>query len=461
MKKTTAYFIGIKGVGMTALAQLLQVNNYNVIGSDVTEKFFTDEVLKKLKIKVFEGFSENNITQNFSDTYIASSAYNEKNNPEVAYLKKNNIKIFSYAEMLGRVFNENHYGVVITGTHGKTTTTALVGSVLRDAKLDPTVVVGSRVRAWGTNAISGRSKYWVIEGDEYQNKLSYFNPKVVVLTHLEYDHPDFFPDIESYKNVFREFIKRIPRDGYLIAFGDNKDVRDVAKLARCKKIFYGYGAKNDLRLLPSLQDKTSQSFKIIFNNKKITSLTTKLVGDHNALNSAAAYALAKILRVSDKKIKDGILKFEGTSRRFEIIKKENPIVVDDYAHHPTEVQATLDAARKKFPDKKIIAVFHPHTFSRTEALLDDFAKSFINADYAIILEVYGSAREKKGKVGSKDLIKKTKEYSPIFVQYARDLDCAFECIKKVFKKNNPKNCVVITIGAGDVWKVARRLTEAL
>jgi len=460
MKKTTAYFIGVKGVGMTALAQLLKSNRYEVVGSDVAEKFFTDEVLRKLKIKVFEGFNENNIIRNPSDVYIASSAYNEKNNPEIAYLKKNGVKIFSYAEMLGRVFNGDHYGVVITGTHGKTTTTALIGSVLREAKLDPTVVVGSRVRAWGTNAISGRSKYWVIEGDEYQNKLSYFNPKIVILTHLEYDHPDFFPDFTSYKNIFREFIKRIPRDGYLIAFGDNKDVRDVARATRAKKIFYGYGAKNDVRLLPSSQNEASQSFKIIFNKKQI-SLITQLVGDHNALNSVAAYVLAKVLCVSDKKIKDGILKFEGTSRRFEIIKKKNPIVIDDYAHHPTEVQATLSAARKKFPNKKIIAVFHPHTFSRTEALIDDFAKSFHDADHAIILEVYGSAREKKGKVSSKDLIKKIKMHSPFHVEYAHDLDDAFKHVKKVLEKNDLEDYVVITIGAGDVWNVAKRLIESL
>ena len=404
---------------------------------------------------------EKNIIKNPSDIYIASSAYNEKNNPEIAYLEKNNIKIFSYAEMLGRVFNDNHYGIVITGTHGKTTTTALVGSVLREARVDPTVVVGSRVRAWGTNAISGKSRYWVIEGDEYQNKLSYFNPKVIVLTHLEYDHPDFFPDFASYKNTFRDFVKRIPRDGYLIAFGDNKDVRDVAKATRAKKIFYGYGARNDIRLLPSFQDESSQTFKIILKNKKNTLLTTQLVGDHNALNSVAAYALAKTLRVSNANIKKGILKFGGTSRRFEIVKKKNPIIIDDYAHHPTEVQATLAAARKKFPDKKIIAVFHPHTFSRTEALLDDFAKSFNDADHVIILEVYGSAREKKGEVGSKDLIRKMKVHSPIPVEYARDLDDAFMCAKKVLEKNNLKDCVVITIGAGDVWKVAKRLSEAL
>ncbi|MBI5152982.1 MAG: UDP-N-acetylmuramate--L-alanine ligase [Parcubacteria group bacterium] len=456
MKKQKAYFTGIKGVGMTALAQILKSNHYDVVGSDVAEKFFTDEVLKRLKIKVFEGFDENNIIKNLSDIYIASSAYNEKNNPEIAYLKRNNIKILSYAEMLGRVFNENHYGVVITGTHGKTTTTALIGSVLREAKLDPTVVVGSRVRAWGTNAISGKSKYWVIEGDEYQNKLSYFNPKIVVLTHLEYDHPDFFPDFASYKNIFRDFVKRIPRDGCLIAFGDNKDVRDVAKFARCKKIFYGYGARNDIRLLPSFQNELSQTFKIVLKDEKIISLTTQLVGDHNALNSVAAYALAKVLRVSDKKIKNGILKFEGTSRRFEMIKKKNPIVIDDYAHHPTEVQATLAAARKKFPDKKIIAVFHPHTFSRTEALLNDFAKSFNNADYVIVIEVYGSAREKKGKVGSKDLIKKMKEYSPTPVEYARDLDAAFTCVQKIEKKYAQSDLVILAIGAGDVWKIAHK-----
>ncbi|MBI5420909.1 MAG: UDP-N-acetylmuramate--L-alanine ligase [Parcubacteria group bacterium] len=459
MTKKRAYFIGIKGVGMTALAQLLKANHYEVVGSDVMEKFFTDEVLRKLKIKVFEGFDENNVIKNLASVYIASSAYNEKNNPEIVYLKKNNIQIFSYAEMLGKVFNENHYGIVITGTHGKTTTTALVGSVLREAKLDPTVVVGSRVRAWGTNAISGKSKYWVIEGDEYQNKLSYFNPKIVILTHLEYDHPDFFSDFASYKNTFKEFVKRIPRDGYLIAFGDNKDVRDVAKFARCKKIFYGYGARNDIRLLPSSQDESSQTFQIVLKDKKTVSLTTQLVGDHNALNSVAAYALGKILRVSDVNIKNGISKFEGTSRRFEIIKKKNPIVIDDYAHHPTEVQATLAAARKKFPNKKIIAVFHPHTFSRTEALLDDFAKSFNNADHVIVIEVYGSAREKKGKVGSKDLIKKMKEYSPVPVEYARDLDAAFVCTQKIEKKYSPSDLVIITIGAGDVWKVAKKLAE--
>lgn len=442
---------------MTALAQVFKAQGSYVSGSDIAEIFFTDEVLKKLRIPVYEGFSEKNLHKYPADMYIASSAYTTSNNPEVAYLSRMGTKIFSYAEALGIAFN-NHarHGIIITGTHGKTTTTALVGTLLKTAKKDPTVVVGSRVRAWRTNAIVGRSKYWAIEGDEYQDKLSYYNPYTVILTHLEYDHPDFFPDFATYKKTFKKFVARIPRAGSLIACGDHAAVRDVARHTRARVIFYGFNKNNNVRVIPISQDTNTQTFSLHVKNKKPVVLTTPLPGRHNLLNVAAAYILATQLRCSTPVIKKICATFSGTSRRFEIIKSSDPIVIDDYAHHPTEVRATLEGARARFPDKKIIALFHPHTFSRTKALMDDFATSFTNADHTIVIEIYGSAREKKGGVSSRELVQKINAHHSKS-EYARDLTDALKRTQTLIAKNKKEDLVILTIGAGDVWKIAKKL----
>jgi UDP-N-acetylmuramate--alanine ligase len=420
-----AYFIGIKGVGMTALAQVLQGWGIKVLGSDVEEKFFTDEVLRKLKIKIFEGFRAENIPSD-ADLIVASSAYSETH-PEIQYAKKQGWSVYSYSDILAMLF-EKSYGLGVAGTHGKTTTTAMLGRVFEELGLDPTVIVGSKVLAWGSNARVGRSKYLVAELDEYQEKFLKCQPKILILTNIEYDHPDFFKNFEAYKKVFLKLVTQLPPDGLLIGCSHSQVVQELLKKAPCPTISY------------SLEDL-----------EKFGGLSLELPGQHNQLNALAVLTLIKELKLDVKKAKKVLEGFKGTARRFEIKGKlKNGVwLIDDYAHHPTEIRATLKAARQLYPQQRIWCIFQPHTFTRTKALGHDFARSFGLADQVLILDIYGSVREKSGRVHAKDLVRLILKYQPK-TRYIPDVQKAADYLKEQIQQGD----VIITMGAGDVWKLS-------
>jgi UDP-N-acetylmuramate--alanine ligase len=241
-----AYFIGIKGSGMVAIAEILKSRGAEIIGSDTKEKFFTDEVLEKLGIKYFEDFQAENIPHNV-DVVIYSTAYNETNNIEFQEALVREIPMMSYPEILGELFNEK-MGIAISGTHGKTTTTALLAYAVNYAGANPTAIVGSRVIEWESSSLAGKGKYFIAETDEYQNKLRYYNPFAVVLTSIDWDHPDYFPTFLEYKKVFEDFVARIPRHGFLVVWGDSSNTLEVAKNANCEIIKYGFQEENDFKI---------------------------------------------------------------------------------------------------------------------------------------------------------------------------------------------------------------------
>ena len=418
-----AYFIGIKGVGMTALAQVLKGRGIAVSGSDTSEEFFTDKVLRKLSIPVVENFDRQNIPADV-DLVIVSAAYlaTRVNNPEVKEAEKRKLPLLTYAQVLGMLFQEK-YGLAVAGTHGKSTVTAMLGLILEKAGFDPTVIVGTEVLQWQSNARVGQSEYFVAEADEYRNNFLSYSPKALILTNLEYDHPDFFKNFKEYQEAFKKLIKKIPPSGFIICQANNKNVEQVIKKADCPVVRY------DLKQLQ-------------FN--------LKAPGQHNLLNALAAQAAARQLGVKDEIIKTALLEFGGTRRRFEIKdKKEGVVFIDDYAHHPSEIKAALEAARSLYPRKKIWAVFQPHTFSRTKALLKDFARSFNQADQVIILDIYGSAREKQGTIHSQDLLQAVKKYKKE-VRYISTLKEA----KEFLNESVGSGQIVLTMGAGDVWKIS-------
>jgi len=429
-----AYFIGLKGVGMTALAQVLQSRGMEVLGSDTDEKFFTDEVLEKLGIKVIEGFDEKNIPIDV-DLVVVSAAYLGQGvkNSEVEQVKKQGLPLLTYPQILGMLFQEK-YGIAVAGTHGKSTITAMLGLVLEKAGLDPTVIVGTKVLQWQSNARVGRSQYLVAEADEYRNNFLYYSPQVLVLTSLEYDHPDFFKDFQEYKETFIRLIRKIPSDGFIVANREDEQVRKVVKQAKCRVIEY-----------------TAEQ----------SGIKLKIPGQHNLLNASAALTTAHQLGVKAQTIEKALADFQGTSRRFEIKgEKKGILLIDDYAHHPTEIQATLKAAKEFYSQKKIWAIFQPHTFSRTKALLKDFGAAFGQADEVIILDIYGSAREKSGQVHAQDLVREIKKYfrskaTKGFqkVIYIPTIEKAAEYLKKQAKAGQ----VILTMGAGDVWKLSTAL----
>jgi len=453
------YVIGIKGSGVVAVVQILDSMGIKVTGSDTNEKFFTDGVLKKLGIKYYENFTAANIPQD-ADLIVHSTAYNAENNVEFRECVKRKLPMKSYPEMVAEFFN-NRYGIAVCGTHGKTTTSAMLGVVLQKAGLDPGAVIGSRVTDWGANALSGKGEFFVIEADEFQNKLRLYHPKAVILTSADWDHPDFYPTFEEYKKAFSDFVSKIPRTGFLVVWGDSVATNEIACSAQCEIIKYGFQVDNDV-VISNFQFQISnensnlklQTFAVSFGNGKLGEFSTQLTGRHNALNVAAVIAVCHKLKLDMEKVREAIKDFKGTSRRFEYIGQRNgAILIDDYGHHPEELRVTLKATREIYPDKNIIAVFHPHSYSRTETLLQDFAQSFDDSNEAVVLDIYGSARESSGKVSSKDLVELINKYERGKATHIPTIDEAVEYLKNKIGADD----VVLCIGAGNVFEVAEKL----
>lgn len=459
-----AYFIGIKGAGMTAVAEIFHARGAEVIGSDTDDNFFTDEILKEKGIKFFEKFSAGNIPDDVG-LVIYSTAYNKENNVEIAEAIERNLPTLSYPEILGELFKEK-LGIAVCGTHGKTTTTALLAEALRVSGADPSAIVGSKVVQWGSSALAGNGKIFIAEADEYQNKFQYYNPFAIVLTSVDWDHPDYFPTFEEYKKVFADFLARIPRHGFLAVWGDAANTLEVTRSAKCEIIKYGLLEDNDViiknpKSLPcrqagEIKNNYFQTFDVYFSDKNLGGFEIKLIGKHNILNAAAVIAVCYKLNIDMEKVREALRNFKGTSRRFEYVGDRNSaILIDDYAHHPEEIKATLKGTREIYPDKNIITVFHPHTFTRTKALLQEFAQSFDDTDKVIVIDIYGSAREIQGGVSSKELVDLINKYDHDKAEYIPTIDGVVECLKdKISGKD-----IVISMGAGDVWKVTKKLND--
>ncbi|MCK5080947.1 MAG: UDP-N-acetylmuramate--L-alanine ligase [Candidatus Moranbacteria bacterium] len=466
------YMIGIKGVGMVGLAEILQTRGKKIKGSDTGESFFTDQILKRLKVKVYKKFAEKNIkNEKDLDLVIHSTAYNLENNEELQWAQENNVPRLSYPEALGLLL-KNKVGIAVCGTHGKTTVTAMLALLMKDAGFDPTALVGSKVTQINSGVLVGDSEYMVIEADEYQNKLAHYNPQMVILTNLDFDHPDYFEDFESYKKVFKDFVRKIPATGTLVVWGESASTLEVAMEARCKIVVYGLFKKtppaglamgnkiglegmgvNDI-MLHEIQEKFEQAGKkMVEFVSSPKDFKLKVIGQHNLLNATAVLALGKALGISEEQLIKSLNNFEGTARRLEMVGKvKGALIIDDYAHHPEEVKATLEALRSKYFDKNIICVFHPHTFTRTKALLNGFSQSFGKADEVIILDVYGSAREEQGGVSSEELVEKMKMFQQNVFHMATIKD-AYEDLKDRIGSRD----VVVTMGAGNVCDLAEAL----
>lgn len=454
------YMIGIKGVGMSMLAQFFRGHGIEVLGSDTEEKFMTDEALKRSGINILENFDADNIPKD-ADLIIYSTAYNKEKNVEVAKALDGKTKTLTYAQALGDVFNQR-FGIAVVGSHGKTTTTAWLGYVLEKSGLEPSVMVGSNVPQFAGSSLVGKSDYLVIEADEYQNKLQYFNPTGVLLNNIDYDHPDFFKTKADYEKVFLEFIKKIPKKGFLVANFDDEAIRKIARV-NCKGRVIGYGLENkeaDFMAYDIQTEAGRQFFKVRMTNdgevSELGDFSLRLSGKHNVYNALAVIAASIELEVGLKDLRTHLAEFSGTSRRMERLGEYNgAIIVDDYAHHPTEIKATLAGARELYKDKKIITVFHPHTFTRTKALFDDFAHSFNDADEVIVLDIYGSAREEQGGAHSGELVEKIIKNGHKNAKYIPDKDE----VEKYLRQNISRGDVIILMGAGDVFRIGENLLK--
>lgn len=449
------YFIGIKGVGMTMLAQYLSGLGKEIVGSDVAEVFMTDQVLTRIGADVRLGFVATNIPSD-TDLVIYSTAYN-KSNPELAAAIAARMKVVTYAEALALVFNQSH-GVAVCGSHGKTTTTAWLGFLLDKVGLSPSVMVGAFVPQFQGATLFGKSNYLIIEADEYQNKLSWFKPKIAVLNNIDYDHPDFFPDQASYTEVFADFIAKLPKNGLLVANFDDKLVKDLASASASKVVSYSVlGGAANLVASECKYHAGRQYFKLSLDGEDLGDFSIALLGRHNLANALAVISLALEIGVDLLAIRTWIGEFTGTARRLEKMGEyKGAVIIDDYAHHPTEIRATLAAVKEAYPDKKIKVLFHPHTYSRTKVLLNDFAGSFELADELIVLEIYASSRESDDDFRSASLIEQIESRQPgLALDYAEDLQKA----EKMLRDSLQEGDLLLLMGAGDVFRVGERLIQ--
>lgn len=440
-KTRKIYMIGIKGTGMSSLAVLLKKMGYRITGSDTPEKFFTESQLRSNRISYFDGFDPDHIAKGKPDLIITSTAYNDRN-PEISQAKLSQVPMISYPEAVGDI-SSRLTSVAVCGSHGKTTTTSMLGSIMQTN--GHTVTLTGTV-AGSINNKAKKPKYFVFEADEYQNKFQYYSPANIILTNVDFDHPDYFEDIAHYNKTFKDFTKRIAANkGYVLYNMDDAGARHVMKGIPSES--YGFHPKSDYLITP-LGNGAANKFSISHKGKKLIDIILSTYGTHNMLNAAASAIMALKLGIKPAVVQRELKAFKGVKRRMEVVPSKKYLIIDDYGHHPTEIMATLKAIHGKYPDKHITTVFHPHTFTRTKALLEDFGKSFADSNLTIVLDIYPSAREVAGGIHSLDVVKEIAKNGSKAI-YAPTIPHAAGYIKK----NIPHGSIVITIGAGDVWKL--------
>lgn len=440
--------VGIKGAGMAALAQILQNRGAIVCGSDTDEQFFTDALLQDHGI-VVEQFDGEHITKGF-DALVYSTGY-AADHPEIRAARSMGIPMSSYPETVGELFNDA-YGIAVCGSHGKTTITALAAWVFSELGLDPTALIGSAIQHIHTNVYIGSSSYWILEADEYQNKFEQYRPRVIIASSVEYDHPDYFKTEREYIDTFQMFFQT-PSCELLVAGVDDPGIRLLIQHMRAPALVtYGFHESSDYRISAAEESNSGFSFEIVRKKLRLGTFHISLIGKHNISNASGVLALVHALELGSlEAAARAISSFPGTERRCELIgKKGKTLVIDDYAHHPTEISATLSGIRARYPGKKIWCCFGPHTFSRTAAFFEAFVHSFQNCDQVLVLDIYPSAREQKGSIHAKDLTDAIQHYSANAL-YTGSIEHTIAFLGDRIHDID----ILITMGAGDVWKVGR------
>ena len=501
------HFIGIGGIGLSAIARLMKEKGREVSGSDLNPSLMTDK-LEKIGIKIYIGQAKENISDDM-DLVIHTTAVPE-NNPELKKARELKIKTITYPESLGLVFN-NKFGIAVCGTHGKSSVSAMAGLLLDDAKLDPSIIVGSVVPRYDSNLRIGKSKYSLAEACEYKRSFLNLDPKIIILNNIELDHTDYYKDLEDFKSAFEEFISHLPEDGILICNGDDKKVSSI-KYQVSSVVKFGLRENNDVRGCDVRFESGATKFKVSRNippllggarggNKNLGEFVLKVPGLFNVYNALATISLGLTLEIPVETIKKSLLNFSGIWRRFEIKGKyKNALVISDYAHHPTAVKATIEATREFYPGKRIFAVFQPHQHNRTKKLYQDFIKSFDSADVLILVEIFDAVGREESddqNVSSLDLVNDIKKILDIrnwklgnppdplfqrgnklqtenkiipplekgvrgisglnsnFIFYAEDL----KETRKLIDANIKPDDILLIMGAGDIYKVADELVE--
>ena len=457
--KNKIHLTGIGGIGMSGIAEVLFSQGYKIQGSDLLNNNNTKR-LKKMGIKVFLGHSQKNL-KNVNILVISSAI--KKNNTELKFAKKNKIPVYKRSDMLAALMKYNE-SIAVSGSHGKTTTTSLISSVLESADFDPTTIIGGIVNQYKSTTRIGKSNWMVVEADESDGSLIDLFPKIAVLTNINKEHMDFYKNYSNLKKYFLNFTNNIPFDGVAIYCNDNMDLQKLLlENKKRNKISYGLNKDSDVRATNVLINEKGSFFDInikktnLLKKETINKIRLNVLGRHNIQNSLAAVTVAKILNINTNKIKQAFQKFKGVKRRFTLVCNFKGIkIIDDYAHHPEEIKATLELARDLKP-KKIIVIFQPHRYSRFKNLYYDFKKVLKNCDRLYVADIY-SAGEKKIKNISKE--KFVFEMNKINKNFAKSLN-NIKSLPKIILNEGSKGDIVIFIGAGDISKWVNDLPSKL
>ena len=449
---------------MTALALCYQDLGKKVSGSDIAEVFVTDAILAERRIAWTVGIGPQNLKR-LPDLLVMTAAHGGLSNPEAVYAKEHNVPVITFADGQADL-SKRKKTITVCGVGGKTTTCSMIATVLDYAGLHPsfTVGVGNIFPLGVPGRFDKKGEHFICEGDEFvispginnNPKFSLLDPKVVVVTNIEHDHPDIYPTIEDTKRVFLNFFKKIPKKGVLVACVDNKNVSQIVKKLEIPVVTYGFNKNADWQIKNLHFGDGKTHFSLISRTKKIKDLTLNIPGRFNVQNATAAFAVGNFLGLDAETLKAGLERYQGCMRRFQIMGQwRGSTFFDDYAHHPDEIKATLKAAREWFPERKITAVFQPHTYSRTKVLFKEFARAFSDTNVVALMDIYASAREKDdGTISSKMLWEETKKHHKnVFYTGGQRETLAW------IKKNVRRGGVILTMGAGDIFHLYDKLFQ--
>ena len=429
------HFVGIGGIGMSGIAEVLHNLGYEVTGSDIRESDTTTR-LRGLGIKIFIGHDEKNIDN--AHVVVISSAVSQTN-PEVIAARDRAVPVIPRAEMLAEL-GRLKYGILVAGAHGKTTTTSLIATLLGEGGLDPTVVIGGKLKAIGSNARLGQGEFLVAEADESDGSFLKLSPTIAVITNIDREHMDYFKDIETLKGAFLSFINKVPFYGVAIVCKENEHTRTIIQQIQRRVITYGLSHDSDIYAKNIRYEGARMSFEAVFKGDSLGMFSVPVPGIHNVLNCLAAILTAMELQVPLEKIRSGLGSFGGIQRRFELRGEAKGVrVYDDYGHHPVEIRAVLKAARECFSDSRIVVIFQPHRFSRTRDLMDDFALSFGAADRLYLMDIYAASEAPLEGINSQALLRRIRDVGSVKADHIADRK---ELVKTVLSDLRPGDMLI-------------------
>ncbi|SDB09837.1 UDP-N-acetylmuramate--L-alanine ligase [Desulfonatronum thiosulfatophilum] len=451
-KVKSIHMVGLGGSGMSGIAEVLLNLGYEVSGSDLATGPVLDH-LRSLGAITSVGHSRGNLGR--AQVLVKSTAVRD-DNPEVQEARERGIPVIPRAEMLAELMRLRT-GIAVAGTHGKTTTTSLLATIFMEAGLDPTVIIGGRLRSYGSNALLGQGEYLIAEADESDGSFLCLFPIISVVTNIDADHLDFYPDLATIKSAFVQFMNKIPFYGLNVVCGDDPGVQDVLPQVRRPVVTYGFGQDNDVRGVP-LRNHPGNHFQIFWRGQPWGEVNLGHPGRHNVLNALGAVGVAIEAGLPRDAVLRGLKNFGGVGRRFEIKGEGGGVtVVDDYGHHPKEIVATIQTALEYFPGRRLVVLFQPHRFTRTKALFGDFCRAFEGVQQLLLLEIYPASEAPLPGISGISLAQGIRQVSKTPVTFFPDMEKAGAALPKILRPGD----VLLTLGAGSVWQVGQSYLEAV